>query len=96
MLMTRVSSAEQEERHSLAAQQARLLDYCKRKNLEIIKMFEIVESSTRGGRKLFRQMLDFCRNQDETVAIVADAVDRVLRGFSDSILLSDLIRENKI
>ena len=94
--MTRVSSAEQEERHSLAAQQARLLDYCKRKNLEIIKMFEIVESSTRGGRKLFRQMLDFCRNQDETVAIVADAVDRVLRGFSDSILLSDLIRENKI
>ena len=94
--MTRVSSAEQEERHSLAVQQARLLDYCKRKNLEIIKMFEIVESSTRGGRKLFRQMLDFCRNQDETVAIVADSVDRVLRRFSDSILLSYLIRENKI
>ena len=38
--MTRVSSAEQEERHSFAAQQARLLDYCKRKNLEIIKILK--------------------------------------------------------
>ena len=96
VILTRVSSAEQEERYSLAAQQARLLDYCKRKELEVIKIFQIVESSTRGERKEFMQMIEFCKSQSETIAIVADSVDRVQRSFRESILLDDLIRQEKI
>lgn len=96
VILTRVSTKEQEEGHSLAAQNTRLIEYCKRKNLEVIKSFEIIESSTRGGRKKFREAIDFCLSQNETVALIADAVDRVQRSFKDSVLLDDLVRKEKI
>ena len=53
VILARVSSKEQEEGHSLPAQQSRLIEYAKRKGLDVIKIFKIVESSTRGKRKEF-------------------------------------------
>ena len=76
IILACVSTKEQEEGHSIAAQKQRLIEYCKRKSLKIIKTLEIVESSTRGERKDFMAMLDFAKAQKETIAIVADAVDR--------------------
>lgn len=96
VILTRVSTKEQEEGHSLAAQNTRLIEYCKRKNLDVVKSFEIIESSTRGGRKKFREVIDFCLSQNETVALIADAVDRVQRSFKDSVLLDELVRKEKI
>lgn len=96
VILTRVSSKEQEDGHSLSAQNTRLIEYAKRKNLDVIKSFQIIESSTRGKRKEFMQMIDFCKKQKETIAIVADAVDRVQRSFKDSVLLDDLVRKEKI
>ena len=58
IILARVSTKEQEEGHSIAAQRQRLVDYCARKGLEVIRTFEIVESSTRGERKEFTAMLD--------------------------------------
>jgi DNA invertase Pin-like site-specific DNA recombinase len=46
VICTRVSTTEQEDNHSLKAQRDRLIDYCKRHGFEIIREFEIVESST--------------------------------------------------
>lgn len=86
----------QEEGLSLAAQSSRLLEYAQRKDLEVIKTFEIIESSTRGDRKHFMEMINFCKRQKETIAIVADTVDRVQRSFKESVLLDDLMRQNKI
>jgi site-specific DNA recombinase len=43
----------------------------------------LVESSTRGERKEFAAMLAFAQAQNETVAIVADAVDRFQRSFKN-------------
>lgn len=48
----------------------------------------ITESSTRGDRRKFMarksvEMLSFAKKQKETIAIVADAVDRVQRSFKD-------------
>ena len=51
----------QEEGLSLLAQSNRLQDYADRKGLEIIKTFEIVESSTHGERKQFMEMINFCK-----------------------------------
>ena len=51
IILTRVSTKMQEEGLSLIAQNNRLQDYAERKGLEIIKTFEIVESSTHGERK---------------------------------------------
>ena len=96
VILTRVSTKEQEEGHSLPAQNTRLSDYAKRKGLEVIKTFQIIESSTRGKRKESMQMIEFCKQQTETIAIIADAVDRVQRSFKESVMLDELIRQEKI
>lgn len=96
VILTRVSTKMQEEGLSLTAQSNRLFDYAERKGLEIIKTFEIIESSTHGERKQFEAMINFCKRQHETIAIVADTVDRVQRSFKESVLLDELMKQNKI
>ena len=86
----------QEEGLSLIAQNNRLQDYADRKDLEVIKTFEIIESSTHGERKQFMEMINFCKKQKEAIAIIADTVDRVQRSFKESVLLDELMRKDKI
>lgn len=83
IIRARVSTKGQEEGHSIAAQRQRLVDYGACKGLKVIKTYELVESSTRGERKEFAAMLAFAQAQNETVAIVADAVDRFQRSFKN-------------
>lgn len=96
VILTRVSTKMQEERLSLRAQSKRLEEYAERRELDVIKRFEIIESSTRGERKRFMEMINFCKKQKETIAIVADTVDRVQRSFKESVLLDELMRQDKI
>jgi len=97
IILARGSTKAQEEGHSIAAQRLRLVDYCVRKGLKVIKTYELVESSTRGERKEFAAMPAFAQAQNETVAIVADAVDRFQRSFKESVLICDqLIRKEKV
>jgi len=58
---------------SIPSRPQRLVDYCARKGLKVIKTYERVESSTRGERQEFATMLAFAQAQNQTVAIVADA-----------------------
>jgi DNA invertase Pin-like site-specific DNA recombinase len=96
VILTRVSSKEQEDGHSIEAQKHRLQVYCQRRGLEVIRVFEITESSTRGDRTKFLEMVKFCKAQRQPVAIVADKVDRVQRSFKEYPLLDALIQEGKI
>ncbi|HSQ98124.1 MAG TPA: recombinase family protein [Rickettsiales bacterium] len=96
IILSRVSTNEQQEGHSIEAQKARLREYCKRKNLEVIREFEIVESSTSGKRKAFYEMLEFTKKQKEIIAIVADKVDRIQRSFKESVIFDELIKQEKI
>jgi len=96
VILARVSTKEQEEGHSIGAQRQRLAEYCARKGLTAIRTFDIVESSTRGERKEFTTMIDFVKAQDETIAIVADAVDRFQRSFKESVLIDELIRKEHV
>lgn len=96
IILARVSTKDQEEGYSIAAQKHRLQQYCERKNLEIIRTFELVESSTHGDRKDFTKMIEFIRKQRECVALVADKVDRVQRSFKEFPLLDALIQEGKL
>jgi galactitol-specific phosphotransferase system IIB component len=59
--------------------------------VKVIKTYELVEPSTRGERKEFAGMLAFAQAQNETVAIVADAVDRFQRSFKESLLMEGTI-----
>lgn len=96
VILVRVSTREQEEGHSIEAQKHRLLEYCQRNNLQVIRIFEIIESSSRGDRKQFREMVKFAKSQRETIAVVADKVDRTQRRISEIPLLEEPIKAGKI
>jgi DNA invertase Pin-like site-specific DNA recombinase len=96
VILARVSSKEQEDGFSIEAQRYRLEHYCTQKRLEVIRCYEIVESSTSGDRKQFLEMLKFVKAQKQTIAIVADKVDRVQRSFKEYPMLDALIQQGKI
>lgn len=96
IILARVSTREQEEGYSIDAQINRLQEYCKRKNLEVMQTFTIIESSTNGDRKQFMEMIAFAKKQRATIAIVADKVDRVQRSFKETPLLDELVNKGKI
>lgn len=97
VILARVSTKEQEEEGiSLDAQIDRLREYCKRKGLEVIKEFELTESSTQGKRKGFYEAFDYIKKQECRIAVVADAVDRLQRGFKETPMLNDLITAGKV
>ncbi len=89
IILARVSTREQEDGHSIDAQIARLQEYCQRRNLPVLKIFKIIESSTQGRRKEFHAMLNFAKDQKQTIAIVCDAVDRFQRSFKETVLLEE-------
>ena len=93
VLLARVSSREQENGQSIDAQVENLKRYCASNGLEVLKLYQITESSTQGERKKFKEMLKFVGTQRQKVALVADCVDRVQRGFKESVELNTL-REN--
>lgn len=57
--------------------------YCRAKGLEILAVFEIVESSTRGTREQFYEMINFVKRQKSCIALVCDKVDRLQRSFRE-------------
>ena len=96
VIFARVSSREQEMGQSIDAQLQNLRSYCKRQMFSVIKEYFITESSTRGDRKKFTEMLSFVKQQKMKVVIIADCIDRIQRSFRESIELSDLVHANKI
>ena len=96
VIWTRVSSREQEEGYSLDAQKDRSTTYCRAKGLEILAVFEIVESSTRGTREQFYEMINFVKRQKSCIALVCDKVDRLQRRFREVPVLEELRKSRKI
>ncbi len=96
VILSRVSTKEQEDGHSLDAQTIFLKEYCKRKNLEVLKEFRIIESSTRGERKEFKEMLNFIEKQKIQIALVCHKVDRLQRSFKEYNRLNDLMYNNQL
>ncbi len=96
VIFVRVSSREQKEGYSIDAQLARLRTYCERKNLEIIKEFTIVESSTRGEREKFYEMINFIKKQKEPISLICDKVDRLQRSFKEMPIIDELRRKGKL
>jgi site-specific DNA recombinase len=94
VILARVSTKDQEEGHSLDAQIANLELYAKRKNLTIIRRFTIIESSTKGERPEFEQMIEFIKGQKQKIALIVDTVDRLQRGFRETPVLNDLMNRD--
>ena len=100
VMLARVSSRKQERGASLEAQVEAIQSYCKRNNLIIIeptpKAFVFTESSTRGGRKKFNEMIDFIEKQKNKTAIVVHTLDRLQRGFEECEKIKELLKADKI
>lgn len=96
IILARVSSNEQEYGKSLEAQLVKSREYAQNKGLDVIKEYRLVESSTRGERKEFYEMIEFAASQKETVAIIAYSVDRFQRRFDESINIFPLITKGQI
>ncbi len=65
--------------------------YADRKNLQIIKQYTAIESSTKGERPEFTRMIEFIRAQKEKIAVVVDTVDRLQRSFKETPILNELL-----
>ena len=93
IILARVSDKKQD---SNEAQLSRILLYAKSKNLEKWKVFELEESSTRGERQKFQEIIQLIREAKETVALVVDTVDRLQRSFRESVVFDELRKEGKV
>lgn len=97
IIFARVSSKRQkEEGVSLDVQMEAITKYCEEKNLKIIKDYCIDESSMKGDRTQYHEMLDLAQKVSGPVAIVVNYVDRLQRNYDDSYLLNKLRRAGKI
>lgn len=94
VILSRVSTKEQEDGHSLEAQVANLRLYADRKGLEIIKQYTIIESSTKGERPEFMRMIEFIKSQKRRIAVIVDTVDRLQRSFRETPILDGLIQQD--
>ncbi|MCC8400276.1 MAG: recombinase family protein, partial [Rickettsia endosymbiont of Platyusa sonomae] len=96
IILSRVSSKDQEEGYSLEVQKDRLEKYCERKGLHVIQTFKLVESSTKGERKHFMEIIKFIKKEREPIAFVADKVDRIQRSQKEFPILDELVKQGKL
>jgi DNA invertase Pin-like site-specific DNA recombinase len=96
VIFARVSTKDQEDGHSLDAQVSQALNYTTENDLQIIKQFKIIESSTKGKRPEFKQMIDFIRASKDKIAVLAYNTDRLQRDFDEqSLELKALVNQDK-
>lgn len=84
----RVSSAEQEkEGFSISAQQDLLRSYAEKNNIQIVKEFSEAETAKDVGRRKFKEMLQYLKNNKDVTTILVEKTDRLYRNFKDYVEL---------
>lgn len=96
VILARVSSKEQEDGLSLDAQSARLTEYATKRGFNIVKTFVLTESSCRGNRRGFHDCIKYLKHTSAPTCLIADAVDRVQRTFSEIGMLDELRKKKNI
>ena len=96
ILLARVSGQEQEDTHSIPAQVERLQSYAKKNGFTDVEIHQIVESSTKDTRKKFDKLIEAIRQSKEPTALIVETVDRLQRGFRESILLNEFLKAGKL
>lgn len=96
VILSRISSKNQEDGASIDGQLNNGREYCARKGLKVIQEYTFQESSTRGSRPKFFEMIKFIKKQKEPVALICDKVDRLQRGFKEAPIIEDLRKSGKL
>ena len=71
VILGRVSSKPQEDGYSIDGQINKGRDYCARKGLKVIQEYTFHESSTRGCRPKFFEMIKFIENKKNLLLLFA-------------------------
>ena len=98
IILARVSTEEQarDDHHSIPAQLKNLREYCVGKALEVIAEYEFDESASRDRRKKFEAAIKEVETSEEPIAITVDKVDRLQRGFKETVRFDELRKEGKV
>jgi len=90
IILARVSTEEQmNEGQSIPAQLERSREYAKRKGFEIKSEYQFDESSTKDHRKKFEMVIKEIQQSKEKIALIVETVDRLQRGFKESVVLEE-------
>ena len=97
IILARVSTEEQmNEGQSIPAQLSRAREYAKRKGLNIYKEYQFDESSIKDQRTKFEQVVEEIKKAKEPIALIVETVDRLQRGFKESVLLDEFRKQGKL
>ncbi len=93
IILARVSTEEQD---SNDAQMSRLIEFAKGKGFNDFVKYAIEESSTRGYRKKFQKIIEEIETSKEPIALFVDTIDRLQRGFDETVIFSGFIKRGKV
>ena len=89
----RVSTKEQEDGYSQDSQRRVGEVYAQNKDIELVRIWEVAESAKKEGRKAFKEMVQFLKDNDDVKIILFEKVDRATRNFADLTALYDLVED---
>lgn len=101
VLYARVSSKEQEQGFSIAAQIRLLHEYANARSLLVTQEFVDVETAKRAGRTAFNELIEFVRKTGVRIILV-EKTDRLYRNLRDYVTLDELeleihlVKENAV
>lgn len=99
IIYTRVASENQEiSKEDNQSQLIRLEEYCKNKNLEVVKRYYEVGASGMSNQNNLKEIVDYVNSSKETIALCIYSLDRLSRNIFDKYvaLLYKKAIENKI
>jgi len=97
IILARVSTEDQiTEGHSIPAQMEKARQYILQKGFTLKSEYQFDESSLKDKRTKFDQVIEEIRKSTEKVALIVETVDRLQRGFKESVLLDDFRRQGKL
>ena len=96
ILLTRVSCSKQAVEESTEQQLATCQKYIKNLGINQFEVYTLKESSSRGKRKEFQQMLNNIKKCDGCTALIFTKIDRLLRRFNEVPELDKLRQQGKL
>ena len=94
--IARVSDIAQEDGQSTPAQVRRVTEHAADRELDLLEVYEITESSTKDTRKKFEAVIKRIKESKEPIALIVDTIDRLQRSFRESVELGDLLKQGKL
>ncbi|AHI04986.1 recombinase [Bdellovibrio bacteriovorus W] len=87
-ILCRISDVKQEDGYSLDAQEKFGREYCKKEDLELIKIFKFIESASKIGKRtrydeMYRELKSLMRTSKEAVHLVVEKPDRLTRNLTN-------------